>query len=87
MVKGYETSPDMKGLVMYRNDKLLAAMLDWQSKLALADRDIDEHLDDLQIQGDATAADLYREVVWGLWCVIRSSEQLSKTMHTRLDWF
>lgn len=87
MKMSHETSPDMKGLVMYRNDKLLAQMLGWQTKLALSDQDIDEHLDDLQIQGDATAADLYREVVWGLWCVIRSSEQLSKTMHTRLDWF
>jgi hypothetical protein len=87
MAMSRETSPDMKGQVMYRNDKLLAQMLDWQTKLALSDKDIDEHLDDLQIQGDATAADLYREVVWGLWCVIRSSEQLSKTMHTRLDLF
>ena len=83
----WETAPDMKGLVMYRNDKLLAEMLGWQTKLALSDTDIDATLEELQLHNDANAADLYREVVWGLWGVIRSSEQLAKTLHTRLDWF
>jgi len=83
----WETTPDMQSIVMYRNDKLLSEMLGWQTKLALSDNDIDDTLEGLQLQGDANAADLYREVVWGLWGVIRSSEQLSKTLHTRADWF
>lgn len=78
---------DLQQVVMRHTDQLLAVLLGWQLDLAIPDTELQPALQDIQLQGDANAADLFNEVRWTLWSVIRSAETLSKLLHTDLDYF
>lgn len=83
----HETTPDLKGSVMSTVDGLLAALIDWQLDMAISDADLDAHLADIGQEGDANAADMFREARWTLWAVVRTLEALSGCLHDELDLF
>jgi hypothetical protein len=83
----HETTPDLKGTVMANVDGLLAALIDWQLDFAIPDTELDAALADIGIEGDANAADMFREARWTMWAVVRTLEALSGCLHDELDLF
>ena len=72
--------------VTAKADMMLATIIDWQLDMAWG-QDIDEMLADIGGLDDANACDLFQEVRWTLWAVVRTLEVASKTMHNKIDWF
>ena len=83
----HETQPDLKGQITALTDQLLAALIDWQLDLAIPDATLDDALADIQLAGDANAADIFREARWTLWAAVRTLEALSGCLHDNIDWF
>ncbi len=73
---------ELRAQIRHRSTRLLATLIDTQLDLAIPDCDLETALADYGLEGDANAHDLYNEVRWTLWAVIRSLEALTKALHS-----
>lgn len=72
---------ELREQIRHRTTRLLAHLIDAQLDLAIPDCDLEAALADYGIEGDANAHDLFNEVRWTLWAVIRSMEALTTALH------
>lgn len=82
----HETQPELLTRLMSMADVMLAQLIDWELDMAWG-ADVDNVLANIGGLDDANAAELFQEVRWTMWAVVRTLEVLSKTMHNKIDWF
>jgi len=72
---------ELRAQIRRNTTRLLAQLIDAQLDMAIPDCDLEVALADYGMVGEANAHDLYNEVWYTCWAVIRSLEALTKALH------